>query len=310
LIRELDAATAPLDDLLAIHAVEQACHAESFPGEPGRSADDAVAYLRHATASYDRYRWLAGDTGTAGLYVHAPNAVYLQLYVAPAHRRRGIGTALLAAVRERTASLGLTSLYGHHTTPAGAAFASRARAIDGQRDIRSLLGLPHASLPEPSVPDGWTLVTWTGRVPDDAVGAYVAARAALDDAPMPDGVEIPVETVERVRALEDALARRRRESRVTAALARDGRVGSFTYLGLSHGSTVADTSDTATVAGARGLGLARAVKLESLRRLRHDHPEVKLVTTTNAEENVAIRHITEQLGFTAAATFTSTVLTL
>lgn len=37
------------------------------------------------------------------------------------------------------------------------------------------------------------------------------------------------------------------------------------------------TDDTGTAAEHRGKGLARAVKVESLRRLREDHPEVEAV---------------------------------
>ena len=50
------------------------------------------------------------------------------------------------------------------------------------------------------------------------------------------------------------------------------RDGGVHELRVSHGSTLGFTDDTGTVAAHRRLGLARAVKLESLRRLRHDHP--------------------------------------
>src|SRR5262249_2365316 len=151
--------------------------------------------------------------------------------------------------------------------------------------------------PGPTVPKGWSLATWIGRVPDDVVASYARARAALDDAPSPDGVDIPTETVERVRAMEASLERRRRELRITGAHDARGEVASFTELRLSHGSSVVYTEDTGTVARARGLGLARAVKAESLLRLMADHPGARHVTTTNAEENRAIRHINERLGF-------------
>jgi RimJ/RimL family protein N-acetyltransferase len=85
--------------------------------------------------------------------------------------------------------------------------------------------------------------------------------------------------------------------RLTVALADDGEVGAFTELRLTPGSRSAVTDDTGTVAGHRRKGLARAVKLESLRRLRHDRPEVETVTTSNAEENAAMRAINRRLGF-------------
>src|SRR5262245_13636377 len=313
-IREVDASTAPVEDLLAVHAIEQACLPELCPGEPGRTADGTIAYLRYPPETHARYRWLAetdGEpTGTAGLYVHGPTAVFLELFVAPAQRRRQVGTALLEVVRGRAAKLQLTRLYGQHATASGAAFAARAGAVDGQRDVRSLLDLSVARLPELTLPDAWRLATWIGRVPEDTVKSYARARAALDDAPAPDGVDIPTETVERIRAMEASLERRRREMRITVALDPRGEVASFTELRLSEGSAVVFTEDTGTVARARGLGLARAIKAESLRRLVADHPGARHVTTTNAEENRAIRHINEGIGFVPIATLTSAVLEL
>jgi hypothetical protein len=97
---------------------------------------------------------------------------------------------------------------------------------------------------------------------------------------------------------------------VTAALGEDGEVGAFTDLRVSAGSTLGFTDDTGTVAAARGRGLSRAVKLESLRRLRLDHPEVEVVETMNAEENAAMRHINTRLGFVPTQTLTSTTLQL
>ncbi len=309
-IREIDAPTAPVEDLLTIHAVEQACLPELIPGEPGRSAEETIAYFRHPPSTHTRHIWLAGDAGTAALYVHSPTAVFLHLFVVPSARRQGIAMALLDAVRERCADLGLSAVYGHHATLAGAAFAARAGAVDGQREVRSLLDLRSAELPEPALRAGWRLVTWLTRVPDEHVAAYACARSAMDDAPMPDGVEIPAESVERIRAMEDSLLARDRELRITVALGENGEIGAFTDLRVSAGSTVGFTDDTGTVAEHRGGGLARAVKLESLRRLRDDHPELEVVTTMNAEENQAMRHINERIGFTSVATMTTTVLTL
>jgi GNAT superfamily N-acetyltransferase len=309
-VREIVAASAPIEDLCAIHAIEEACVPEFSPREPSRSLDEAIAFYRHPPTTHERHHWLVGTVGVAGLYVHSPTAVYVHMSVVPDHRRQGIGTALLDAARARCVELGVAALHGHHFTPAGAAFAARAGAIDAQRDVRSILELREATLPEPVLPSGWRFATWIGRVPDDHIQAYVRARAAMDDAPMPDGVMIPTDDVERVRAMEESLALRERELRVTAALSDDGEVGAFTDLRVSPGSPVGFTDDTATVAAFRGRGLARGVKLESLRRLRDDHPEITLVTTMNAQENRVMRHINESIGFEAVVTTTTATLAL
>jgi hypothetical protein len=199
---------------------------------------------------------------------------------------------------------------GHHTTAAGAAFAASVGAVDEQRVVRSLLDLPGAELPEPPLPEGFRLVTWLGRVPDEHLVPYVRARAAMDDAPAPEGMDFPTWTAETVRASEQSLAKRKREMRLTVALDEQGGIGAFTELRVSRASTLGFTDDTGTVAARRGLGLARAVKLESLRRLRADHPEVDVVSTSNAEENAVMRHLNESIGFRPTAIETSAVLDL
>jgi hypothetical protein len=197
-----------------------------------------------------------------------------------------------------------------HATPDGAAFARRHGAVDGQRIVRSLLRLPSAELATPRLPTGWRLETWFVRVPDEYLDAVVRARRAMDDAPADESIDFPSATAESVRAMEASLAEREREMRLTVALNDHGDVGSFTELRLSRGSTTGFTDDTGTVAEHRGNGLARAVKVESLRRLRADHPEVDAVTTMNAEENAVMRHINESVGFRPIATFTTASLHL
>jgi GNAT superfamily N-acetyltransferase len=308
-IREVEARTASDETLRAIAEIERACSREDEPAVPLRSLDDLIGFHRHQPESDTRCHWLA-DGGFAALYVHGPRATFLQLCVHPEQRRRGTGSALLAAALARAPQLGVEALYAEHSTPAGAAFAARHGFAEGQRVVHSLLDLRSASLPEPAPPDGVRLATWLGRVPDEHLAAYVRGRAAMDDAPDPEGMEYPTSTAETVRAVEEALALRQREGRVTVALDDAGEVLSFTELRLSRGSTTSTTDDTGTVAAQRGKGLARAVKLESLRRLRDDHPEVELVSTQNAEENAAMLHLNESLGFRRAVVKTTSMFEL
>jgi len=295
-IEEVDARSAPDDVLARFHAVEVACHAELQPGEPVRSVEEVVALHRHQPPTKISCHWLA-EGGTAVLAVHGPTAAFVELLVEPSRRRRGLATALLERVVARCRELEVEVLRGSHSTEGGAAFAAQCGAVDEQRIVRSLLDLRSADLPEPRVPEGFRLVTWFGQVPAEHLAAYVLAREAMDDAPAPEGMDFPTWTGERVRAMEESLARRNREMRLTAAMAADGRIGAFTELRLSSGSALGFTDDTGTVASERGQGLARAVKLESLRRLRADRPEVEVVSTSNAEENAVMRHLNDSIGF-------------
>ena len=117
--------------------------------------------------------------------------------------------------------------------------------------------------------------------------------------------------VEWVRRMEETAAARGRDSHVTIAVDAKGVVGSFTDVRVSAPPCpVATTDDTATIAEARGLGLAYAVKVESLRCLRDARPDVEVVRTVNAEHNVAMRAVNTKAGFVPTVFETTTVLTL
>jgi GNAT superfamily N-acetyltransferase/predicted GNAT family acetyltransferase len=313
-IREIDAARAPLEDLLALHGVEQSCLPDLMPGERGQSAEEAIAFMRHVPAAEPRPRWLAESdgqpVGAAALFVHGPSFAYGQVLVRPESRRLGVGSALLAVLSDAARAQGLRSFFGHHATEAGAAFAAHAGAIDDQRDVRSVLELRSAELPPPVVPAGWVLRSWVGRAPDELAPSFVTARDAMNDAPTPGGQATARFTIDELRDLEETAARRGREIRVTVALDEAGEVGAFTDVRVSPSSPDASTDDTATVAWARGRGLATAVKLESLRLLRAEHPVVERVSTMNAELNTAMRHINTAIGFVPTSTLTTAVLTL
>jgi len=304
-VDEVDARTAPDEILLAFHRIEQACGPEF---DPGWTDSEAIAFYRFQPATHTSCFWLA-DGGFARLHVHSPTATFTHVRVLPAHRRQGLGSALLERVLERCRELGVIALHGEHATDDGAGFAARHGARDSNRVVTSKLDLRGAHLPELSPPGDWRLATWLRRVPDEHLDAFVVARRGMDDAPAPDDMDYPSMTAEKLRASEASLEQRDREMRVTVALRDTGEIGAFTELRISRGSISAFTDDTATVAAHRGQGLARAVKVESLRRLREDHPEVEVVTTSNDEGNAAMRHINESVGFRPVVTWTMTTVT-
>jgi hypothetical protein len=231
--------------------------------------------------------------------------------VLPRARRRGLGTALLAAVSDGVREAGATSFFGHHHDESGAAFARAVGAVDDQREVAAELRLREAKLPEPVLPAGFRLVSWCGAAPDELVESYAVARDAMSDAPDPEGFEYPPTDVAWVREMEEAAAARGREIRATVALDERGEVAAFTDVRVSAPpSPIASTDDTATARWARRRGLSTAVKLESLRRLREARPDVELVRTVNAERNVGMRTVNTRAGFVPVAVRTTTVVTL
>jgi mycothiol synthase len=309
-IREVDASNAPDAELRSLHALEEAC---APPGEPFRSPELSLAYYRHSSAKIRRHYFAEEDgvlVGAATLSVHGPAFVYADLAVLSRCRRRGIGTALLEQICSSAREVGAASFFGHHWDKGGEVFAAHVGARDDHRDVRATLDLRTAELPEPVVPTGWRLVTWLGAAPEELLESYARARDAINDAPMPEGSAAPTITAEDVRELEETAAKRGREVRATVAIDDRNEIAGFTDLRVTPGDAVASTDDTAVATWARGQGIGRAVKVESLRRLRADHPQVETVTTMNAEHNAAMRHINTSVGFVPTVILTTTVLTL
>ncbi len=309
-VEEIDAPNAPDEVLLAIHAVEEACSYE----RPFREPSLSLAYYRHWSDGLRR-RWIGLDgdeiVGAAVLMLPSPTFAVGEVIVLPGARRRGLGTALLAAVADAVRKAGGASFFGHHHDQAGAAFARAAGAVDDQREVAAELRLREADLSDPSLPPGFSLASWCGAAPDELLESYARARDAMGDAPDPAGFEFPAIDVDWVRAMEDAAAARGREIWVTVALDDRGEVAAFTDVRVSAPpSLVADTDDTATARWARRRGLATAVKLESLRRLRDARPDVELVRTVNAEDNVGMRTVNTRAGFVPVAVRTTAVVRL
>ncbi len=310
-IEEFDPRTAPDELLLAVHEIEAAC----VPDRPFRPASLSLAYYRHWSDGLRR-RFMASlddgePAGTALLMAPAPTYSIVQLFVRPDSRRHGLGTALFETVNAAAREEGIASYLMHHSDPAGAAFAEKLGGVDGQRDVASEVRLREAEIPAPVLPPGWRLVSWRGPAPDELIESYAQARAAIDDAPSPDGFALDPIDVAWVRAMEETAAARNREIWVTVAVDERGEVGAFTDIRTSPPSSqVADTDDSATALWARRRGLATAVKRESLRRLRAERPDVEVVRTVNAEGNVGMRTVNTKVGFVPTYIRTTSVFTL
>src|SRR5579863_5833670 len=120
----------------------------------------------------------------------------LDLFVHPAERRRGLGTALLRHAAERAAGHGRSVLAAatRDGTP-GAAFARSAGAEPGVVEVHRILELGKLAdgrlegLREQAerAAAGYSVVSWTGPVPEEFIGRVAPVYAALTDAPHDEG---------------------------------------------------------------------------------------------------------------------------
>ena len=312
MIEEIDARNASEARLRALHLVESEADERTL-GAP-RPAEEALASYRNPGTIERRY-WLATEGGepaaAAFLSEYGASLVIGHVLVRPRFRRRGLGRTLFETLTDAARAAGIKSFFGQHAAPAGAAFARAMGAVDDDRSILSVLDLRTAELPVPSLPAGVELRSWIGATPGELVESFVRARNAMRDAPVPGGLEMEPWTVELQRRDEDRFIGQGKPQHVTVAL-EHGDVVALTGIRVPEapGVEIVFTDDTTTVPAARGRGLALAVKLESLRRLRGERPDVARVATQNAAHNEAMLAVNRRVGFVPVLTLTSAVVQL
>jgi mycothiol synthase len=319
-VERLDPVAATDAALAETYAVQVACRREVGGADLMRTAGEMAAWMRHPPGFQRRAYWVARRAGAvagfAALSVPVGDgagpvtARLNELAVVPEHRGRGLGRALLAAVRDEALAWGAGRLWGVFMVADGERFARAAGARTGNRTRHAALRLP-AELPEPAPLAGYRLESWVAPTPAGLVASYARAREALNDAPHDHDAGTEHWTADKIRDLEAAVARRGQQTRVTVALDGAGEVVGYSELRVGpERGMVASTEDTAVVAAHRGRGLARRIKLESLRRLAADRPDVTAVVTDNDVTNAAMLAVNTALGFTEVAIQTDAFLPL
>lgn len=222
--------------------------------------------------------------------------------VHPEHRRRGVGSMLLAELVRRAA--GRSALTIEVDEPPGGspapAFLARHGFVIGLRESRRALDLPvRLSALQSPQPEGYELVTWRDRTPEH----LLADRARLAQAmsiEVPWG-EVPhdeeVWDAERVRMGETGLLAQDR-TWWTAAAARDGLLVAFTDLGVPRSAPQrAYQWSTLVLPDHRGHGLGRWLKVTALRQLQEASPATHILSTWNADSNAPMVGVNDALGF-------------
>jgi GNAT superfamily N-acetyltransferase len=234
---------------------------------------------------------------------------YLFLDVHPSWRRRGIGTALLRHAAERAASHGRSVLgSGAFQGSAGAAFAARVGATAGLVEARRVLVLGQipagrvASLREQAAQAaaGYSLVSWSGRTPEEYLARYAEVENAMADAPHDDGEEPSVWDAARVREQMDDIRERQGRRIYTLAALHDasGEMAAVTAVEADPDNPEwGHQLITAVVRKHRGHRLGLLVKTAMLDWLAETQPSIGRIVTGNAAVNRYMIAINEALGF-------------
>jgi len=233
----------------------------------------------------------------------------LNLTVHPASRRRGLGTALLrhAAGRAEANGRAFLDTFVAEGTP-GDAFARQAGATYGQADIRRTLDL--AAIPPGRVTQvreaaakaaiGYSVVSWTGRTPDEHLTGVAAMFTAMNDAPARPGAEPDIWDEQRVRDRADVPleAMGARGYQVAALSEATGEMAALSELRVDADQPEWGWQGNTVVARPhRGHRLGLLVKAVMLDWLAEAEPRVRKVATFNAAANQHMIAINEELGF-------------
>jgi GNAT superfamily N-acetyltransferase len=234
----------------------------------------------------------------------------LTLVVHPAQRRQGLGRALLKHAAARAAANGRSVLNGgaRHGT-SGVAFARAAGAepglVDVQRvmDVRALGDDQLARLREEAerASAGYSLMSWTGPVPEELLEQAAVLFASLNDAPHDPHVAPEAWDAQRVRERVNDL-RPHYGLRTYSVAARDDASGNLAALT----GVAVDPADpgwghqmlTGVTPEHRGHRLGLLVKIAMVEWLRSAEPTLERIQTWNAESNRYMIAVNEALGYT------------
>lgn len=251
------------------------------------------------------------------------DSAYVEVAVDPAHQGRGHGRAMLAHVEAAAAAAGRTRLtgelrfrhehgtLGHDGGPDGTGsrdvrFAEAAGYALALSDVQRWLDLPvDDALLEGLAAEaaerhaGYELRSWVGPVPDELAAGWAALDGSLmTEAPMGDLVHETMNVdVARLREQEASVARQRRTTYHSVALAPDGDLVAYSLLVQGDDSTTAYQWGTLVRRDHRGHRLGLAVKVANLRLIQSARSDTTRVSTFNAEVNDHMIAVNERLGF-------------
>jgi GNAT superfamily N-acetyltransferase len=308
----------PADTAVARETFEvfRATQVADDPAGPPMTWHRAQMWLENPTQPDEV--WVARDAGSGtvtGFFrvefpqVENRHRAPVLLCVHPAHRRRGVGSALLRCLAERAAANERTLLatWVSQDTP-GEFFARHATARPGLIDVRRALRVDAeaharaAALRATAAGQaaGYSLVGWSGRAPDEFMDGVASLHTAMNDAPRSAGVQERRWDADRVqREFYELLAAVGSRSHEVAAIHdATGEMAALTMVELDP--EVPDWGNqqhTAVARPHRGHRLGMLVKTAMLDRLATAEPQLRHILTGNAAVNDHMIAINEALGF-------------
>ena len=304
-------------EVRACHEIYLAGHPIDDPDHPPMSARFFAGWLTVGWTEDRQEVWLTRDSQgePRGWYLLSlpqrdnQHQAFVEPTVHPAHRRAGLGAALVRHAAGRARESGRTVLAGYARDGApGSAFAGAIGAHPGLHHVSRVLrltGVPAGQLAalraqaEPHA-HGYTLLSWDGPAPADLVSGLAGINAsAFADMPRNAGEEAQRWDENRVRLDERRIAAHGlRWYTVAARSLASGELAAFTQLAVDPADPSWGFQELTAVARPhRGHRLGLLVKVAMLELLAGREPQLTQIITGNAGPNQHMIAINAQLGF-------------
>lgn len=293
----IDVRPATSDDDLAHIAriVNQVSPENPISVEEMRWSDRTYPGGRRFVAWLDGEAVGAGGAGRVYMFPADFPALWGNLSVLPSARRRGVGSAMLAAMSDIARDTGKTELMGK-------TFSDRPESIEflehrGFREYERMkvvrLELEGLSLPAAEPPAGLVVSSLEAH-PELVEGVYAVAHEILPDVPG-DGPTVPA-TLQEFRQREIDRPNVPPGAFAIGIDAASGRVIGYANLILQGGtSRVAWHGMTGVARAWRGRGVAMALKRATIEWARANGLEA--VEGANDVDNVPMREVNRRLGY-------------
>ena len=234
---------------------------------------------------------------------------WVDVAIAPAHRRRGYGSRAMRQLFDEVRSSGRNKVFWFgwdvertRGFASSLGFEPKSVAVCRRQHLGELPpGLAEELYAEAATHAAdYELLRLFAPTPDELMPALVCATAAINDAPLDDlEMEDDVFSEDRLRRNEQAqLDSGYRFYRIIARHRGSGEIAGLTIATVdSETPTVGHQHDTSVVSAHRGHRLGQLLKADMMRWLSETEPQLETVDTFNAESNRHMVAVNERLGY-------------